>query len=193
MVTGKKNKWSKLTTYQSGRLLSYSFFGLIAGWFGAQANILTPLPILQVLSGVLLILMGLYLSRLWMAISYIEKAGKLIWDRIRPLSRQFLPVVTAKQAFSLGMLWGWLPCGLVYTSISYALTTADPVKSALFMFVFGLGTLPATLTAGSAGLNLKHYLNRPGIRMFIAILFIAFGVYALYSLFQLDPMTHHHH
>ncbi|TQV87528.1 sulfite exporter TauE/SafE family protein [Aliikangiella coralliicola] len=189
----QSNKWIRITFYQVGRILSYCLIGLLAGWFGAQVNQLSPLPILSTLSGILLILMGFYVSRIWMALSYLERLGKLLWNKISPLSQSLFPVKTTSQALLLGALWGWLPCGLVYTSLSYAITTANPLHSSLFMLCFGLGTLPATLLAGAASATLKNRLNRPPVRLISALLFVGFGIYILYGVFAAGEMNHHHH
>jgi uncharacterized protein len=189
----QQKQWLNISLYQLGRITSYTIFGLIAGLIGQQADELTAIPVLKILSGVLLILMGLYLSRVWMVISHLEKLGKLLWNKISPLSKKLLPVKTAKQALFLGALWGWLPCGLVYTSLGYALTAAQPINSALFMLAFGLGTLPATLLAGAASAGLKNWLSLPIVRFTTASLFIVFGLYTLYSLIQTGQMAHHHH
>lgn len=189
-------KWWILTLYQLGRICSYTLFGFIAGLLGQGAQSLSPIPLLPVLSGVLLILMGLYISRLWMALGYLERAGKKVWNHISPLGKRLLPVKNYQQAFFLGSLWGWLPCGLVYTSLGYALSLASPLASAGFMLAFGLGTLPATLTAGSASLSMKQWLNRNSIRYLVAILFVGFGIYTLLSFYltlSSGQANHHHH
>lgn len=188
-----QSKWYSITSYQFGRIMSYSVFGLLSGLIGQQAETLTVLPILKIISGILLILMGLYISRVWMVISQLEKAGKYVWDKISPLSSRLLPVKSLKQAFLLGALWGWLPCGLVYTSLAYALTAANPVNSMLFMLAFGIGTLPATLTVGAASSSLKTWLNTKAMRWLAAVIFITIGSYMLYGLLAGDISHHHHH
>jgi len=188
------NKWLKVVSYQFGRISTYALFGLFAGLLGQQANQYSSIPVLQILSAVLLILMGLYISRIWMVITYFERAGKLIWNVISPLSKKLLPVTTVKQAVFLGALWGWLPCGLVYTAIGYSITAAKPVESSLFMLFFGLGTLPATLLAGAASAALKSWLNQPVIRMLSALIFIGLGGYMLLQIYlTAGDMTAHHH
>lgn len=189
----KANRWYNISLYQFGRILSYSFFGLIAGIIGQQTDKLTSAPVLQVTSGILLILMGLYISRVWMIISKLEMLGKLLWNQLSRLNKNLLPVKSPRQALLLGALWGWLPCGLVYTSLGYALTAANPVKSSLFMLFFGLGTLPATLAAGAASVGLKSWLNQTIVRISVGIIFIIFGIYTLYPLFLNPDMSHHHH
>ncbi|TQV77532.1 sulfite exporter TauE/SafE family protein [Aliikangiella marina] len=186
-------KWINISLYQFGRIASYTLFGLIAGWIGSQADGMTPIPILKTLSGILLILMGLYVSRIWMGLTYLEKIGKLLWDKISPLSKRLLPVQSPGQAILLGSLWGWLPCGLVYTALGFALAASDPLYSSMFMLNFGIGTLPATLLAGAASLTLKQWLNKAPIRTISALVFIGLGVWTLYTLYFGADMGHHHH
>ncbi len=193
LSTGNNKPWLNVTLYQLGRISSYCLFGLFVGLIGEQSIKLTAIPILKILSASLLILMGLYISRIWMLISHLEKLGSVLWRKISPLSKKLLPVKNYKQALLLGALWGWLPCGLVYTSLGYALTEASAVKSSLFMLFFGLGTLPATLVAGAASVSLKKGLNHRGIRLISASLFIAFGIYSFYSLFTMGSAGDHHH
>lgn len=194
-ISGKSDKtttkWRFVLLYQIGRIASYTLFGFIAGWFGFHFNQVSPVPILKILSGFLLIAMGLYLSQVWMGLSYLEKFGKKIWKVISPLSKHLLPVVNSKQAFVLGGLWGWLPCGLVYTSLGYALSLSNSIQSALFMLLFGLGTLPATLLAGSTSLGIKKVLNNKLVRWSVAAGFTTFGIYTLFALFTMGHSHHH--
>jgi len=193
MASGKdKTEWSFVGLYQVGRLSSYSAFGLLAGLLGSQLESLTSFPLLKLISAALLILMGLYLSRLWMAIGLLEKLGSRLWARISPIASQLLPVRSRKQALLLGALWGWLPCGLVYTSLGYAIATANALTSALFMLFFGLGTLPATLAAGAGSNALKTWLNKPFIRYFIAVILISFGGLLLLQILSTELITQHH-
>lgn len=193
IATNEHRKWFNISYYQLGRILSYGFFGFVAGFIGQQANNLIDFPLLATISAILLILMGFYISRLWMALTYLEKAGKLLWNKLSPLSKKLLPVTNGRQALLLGVLWGWLPCGLVYSAVSYAITTANPLNSATYMLFFGLGTLPATLAAGAASAKLKQYLNHPVSRWLTAILFVGFGIFTLYSLYWSGAGSHHHH
>lgn len=187
-----KTNWWFVVVYQIGRISSYTLFGLIAGFIGFQFKQVSPLPILQIASSLLLIAMALYISQIWMGLSYLEKVGKKFWNLISPLAKHLLPVVSPKQAFILGSLWGWLPCGLVYTSLGYALSLANSFQSALFMLLFGLGTLPATLLAGSTSLGFKRVLNNKLIRWSVAAGFMAFGILTLYTLLASPAHIHHH-
>ena len=188
-----KKKWRYIIIYQVGRISSYTIFGFIAGWLGLQFSHASPLPYLQVISGLLLIAMALYTSRLWMGLSKLEKAGQFIWKFIQPLTKHVLPVTSSNRALVLGALWGWLPCGLVYSSLGYAISLADSYKSATFMLMFGIGTLPATLFAGSASLSLKSFLANSKIRILSSLMFLALGGFTLYQVFFISSAMHHHH
>jgi len=186
------NNWSFILLYQLGRISSYTFFGAVAGWLGLQFNHISPLPILKTLSGILLIAMALYMSQIWLGLTYLEKIGKLLWNKISPLTKGLLPVTNAKQALLLGTLWGWLPCGLVYTSLGYALSLGDSLLSAAFMFTFGIGTLPATVFAGGASLSVKKFLNNRSVRLISSLLFLLMGIYTLYAIYFMAGSGHHH-
>ncbi|WP_196137981.1 sulfite exporter TauE/SafE family protein [Aliikangiella sp. G2MR2-5] len=189
----RNNQWRKIIGYQFGRVSSYTIIGLIFGLFSEQVNNLLKIPVLPVISAGLLILMGLYLSRLWMALSYFEKLGGFLWKRISPLSKPFLPVRSLRQAIGLGAVWGWLPCGLVYTALGYSVSTASALASMSSMLAFGLGTVPATLLVGAASQKAKAILNSYWLRYPIAVLMIAYGVYILWGLFFAEQVVHHHH
>jgi len=186
------HNWQYLFLYQFGRIISYTSFGGIAGWLGLQLNLSITFPLLKIISGTLLILMALYISHLWLGLNYLEQAGKKIWNHLSPLTKYLLPVKTKSRAFLLGALWGWLPCGLVYTSLGLALSLADSFSAATFMLFFGLGTLPATLLAGSASLSLKAFLNRPWLRYASAGILLAIGLNTLYVAFFSSLGSHYH-
>ncbi len=188
---GKQVKnWRYIVTYQVGRIISYSLFGAIAGWMGLQVDQLTPIPILKILSGLLLIAMALYVSRHWFGLQYLEKLGKGLWNLISPFSKKLLPINSMGKAFFLGSLWGWLPCGLVYTALGYAISVGNTSHSAVFMLLFGVGTLPATLLAASASLKLKSFLNHLWVRNISALIFLLMGSYTLYQVATRMPMHH---
>jgi len=76
------------------------------------------------------------------------------------------------QALLFGAVWGWLPCGLVYSVLLWAVTTGGPVQGALFMLVFGVGTLPATLTAGIVTGWMTRFSRTRGLRQTVGVLLI---------------------
>lgn len=167
--------------YHFGRLFSYSFIGFIVALSSSFAihSIGFPLYILRFVAAIFLILLGLYLGQWFMGLSYVEKAGRGIWQKLSPLSKKIIPVNNKRKALALGMLWGWLPCGLVYSTLTWALASGDAITGALIMCFFGLGTLPA-LIALSFGLHsFKSLLINPLFKKLSAISLILFGIYQL--------------
>lgn len=166
----------QLLLYSSGRLLSYALLGLTLGLIGAVAvAALEPMGmILRGLAGGLLIAMGLYLAGLWHGIVALERLGHGVWQRLGGGLRS-----QRGSALLLGMSWGLLPCGLVYGTLAWSASVADPVRSAWLMFAFGIGTLPAVLGGGWFGSRLIGALRRPGLRLTAGMLVIVFGVWTL--------------
>jgi sulfite exporter TauE/SafE len=181
-----KSKAPFLLAYNTGRILSYTLAGSIAGLVGASSFFLqNVLPIQYVLYGIsslILIALGLYLAGIWHGVTYLEGAGKFIWKTLQPYSKRYIPVQNIKQAFFLGSLWGWLPCGLVYSVLIAAIATGSAVSGGLLMFAFGLGTLPTLLTMGMAAVKLKAFLQNVWIRRVSGLLVLGFGLVGLYKL-----------
>jgi sulfite exporter TauE/SafE len=180
-----------LLTYNLGRITSYAFFGALLGATSWLATEQLPfiLVILRILAAALLILMGLYLGNWWFGLTKLEQAGHSIWRHIQPFGKKYLPVQHPHQAFVLGMIWGWLPCGLVYSTAALAASQANPVNSALVMAAFGLGTLPALLATGMAAAQFKAFTQQPFVRKTNAVIIIGFGILTLFSAITLA--THH--
>lgn len=178
---------SRLISYNIGRLSSYTAIGAIAGLFGEQVVTVAPqlAATLRLIAGLLLVAMGLYVSRWWMGLSYLEKGGALLWRYIQPLVSGLLPINNHWQALLLGTMWGFLPCGLVYSTLSLALATAQWQQSALFMLAFGIGTLPAMLATGFAGEKLLMILKERKFRVIAGVVIILMGLITLWM-----PLSH---
>ncbi|WP_457670886.1 sulfite exporter TauE/SafE family protein [Thiolapillus sp.] len=178
--------WKLQLGYNAGRVLSYVLAGSIAGGLGLLLAQAGPLhytqQILSVVAGLFMILMGLYLGGWWMGLARVEKAGGVVWRRIEPLGRKLLPVRSPGQAFLLGMVWGWLPCGLVYSVLIWALSAGGMAEGALLMAAFGLGTLPNLLLMGAAAGWMGSLLRKPLARKIAGGLVILFGVMMLVQL-----------
>ncbi|WP_444944893.1 sulfite exporter TauE/SafE family protein [Microbulbifer sp. ZKSA006] len=178
-VPGKKTAWMQLGSYQLGRLGSYALMGALAGALGAAVlPVLTPL---RFAAGIMLILMALYIGGIWSGLSWIEKGGRYLWRYVQPLSAKLLPVRSAGQALALGSLWGWLPCGLVYSALTFALAQGSAERSALAMFAFGLGTVPAMLATGAAAAQVRGIVQKPGVRYGFAAAILLFGIWTLWG------------
>ncbi|MDT8386084.1 MAG: sulfite exporter TauE/SafE family protein [Thiogranum sp.] len=176
------SSWPFLLAYNSGRILSYAVAGALLGgvaWIAANWSGLHQLQTgLHLLSALFMVALGLYLAGWWHGLTYVERAGGGIWRRIEPFGRRFLPVTNVRQAFLLGVIWGWLPCGLVYSVLVWAIATGSPMKGFLLMFSFGLGTLPNLLVMGLAADALAARLRDVRIRRAAGILVMLFGGYS---------------
>jgi len=143
--SGSSGKWSHALAYNGGRIFSYVTAGALVGALGQGGLALRGGPLAQqmlmFIAGVTLLLMALYVAGVTPVARGLEAAGSLVWRRIQPYSRWFLPADSAPRALGLGGVWGWLPCGMVYAVLLTALATADARHGALVMLAFGLGTL----------------------------------------------------
>ncbi len=180
----KRNQLAQILSYQfsynGGRIVSYVLAGVLCGALAGGIGILFAvdnyLIVLRLFAGVMMILTGLYIARLWFGLLKIEAVGKRVWKHIQPLAQKFVPVKSPLHAVLAGMLWGWLPCGLVYSMLTWAVATADPLQGGLIMAAFGLGTLPALIGAGVATKNLALWLQHKAVRIISGLALIGMGI-----------------
>jgi sulfite exporter TauE/SafE len=168
--------------YNLGRIGSYMLAGLLAGLLGQAAGNLMPLQhSLYLFASLMLIAMGLYLLGITQFLTPLERGGQVLWQRIQPLTKRFLPVRGIAQALPLGLLWGWLPCGLVYSALTTALAAGSAGKGALLMFAFGLGTLPNLLLAGLLLARFRRFAQARVTRMVSGLLVLGYGIIGLFN------------
>lgn len=171
--------WKILLGYNAGRLASYTLAGALFGSLGWLIRDLgLDLP-MRALAGLLMVAMGLYLANWWSGLTQIERLGAGLWRHLQPLARRLMPVASLPQALALGSVWGWLPCGLVYSTLIWAGSQGSASVSAGLMLAFGLGTLPTLIATGLAARKLVELLRRRPVRLTAAILVIMFGVWTL--------------
>lgn len=182
-----------LVAYNLGRVLSYGCAGLLlglGGWALANSPAATTM---RTAAGLLLVCMGLYLAGWWSGLTRIEALGRGLWRVIQPFSKHILPVSSIPRALLLGALWGWLPCGLVYSTLLWAASQGSAVDSGLLMLAFGVGTWPVLLASGLAAERLNRILRKRSVRMAGGILVIAFGLWTLPGPHQAWMMGHASH
>ena len=179
-----------LLAYNLGRILSYASAGLMLGLAGWAVASSPAAMLLRIVAGLLLISMGLYLGGWWSGLTRIEALGRGLWRHIQPVASRLLPVSSLPRALLLGALWGWLPCGLVYSTLLWAASQGDALDSALLMLAFGLGTWPVLLATGMAAERLTALLRRRGVRMAGGLLVILFGLWTLPGPHQAWLMGH---
>lgn len=174
--------------YNIGRILSYGIAGMLVGLLSAPLTQLNAHWVLRILSVLVMISMGLYLAGWFPKFARAEKLGAPVWRWLQPIGQKLLPVRSFSQAFLLGMVWGWLPCGLVYAALAVAATAGDPVKGGLVMLSFGAGTLPAVMGAGLFTGMLASLARSKKLRQMAGILIILMAVATLFW-----PMESHQH
>jgi hypothetical protein len=174
---------ARTLAYNAGRIGSYAMAGAIAGGaFGGLRTLAQAAALQQgayILANVMLVLLGLYLAGLSQAVARIERIGLPLWRRIEPVARRITPMGSASRLLALGALWGWLPCGMVYSMLLMAAGAGSAGAGAATMAAFGLGTLPVLLAAGMAGARLRTELQKPRVRMAGGLVVLAFGLLGL--------------
>jgi len=182
-VPAGRARWPFHLAYSSGRITSYAIAGALVGALGQTGLLLRDaVPVqhlLFALSSLMLLLLGMYLGGWWGAVRRFEQVGGMLWKHLQPLTSRLLPVSTLPRALGLGALWGWLPCGLVYSVLLTALASASPQSGAAIMLAFGLGTLPNLLAIGLFWESLRRKVQSPWARTLAGSLVMAFGVYGL--------------
>ena len=168
----------RIIFYNLGRALSYLLFTLLlasvvhAGATQFYSDLMIPL---RTLAGILLIFMGLYICGASKLILKIEAIGKLGWNVIAPVAKKMLPITSAKQAFIAGCVWGWLPCGLVYSTVLWAASLGSISLSVIAIIGFALGTLPAMLLAGFFSQQLKQIWTHYKLHWLFGTLLVIYG------------------
>jgi sulfite exporter TauE/SafE len=166
--------------YNTGRIGSYGLAGAIAGGLAGGARTLAGLTSLQVggywLANLMLVVLGLYLMGAWKGLTRLELLGQGLWSRLRPLMSYILPLDSPLKMLALGALWGWLPCGMVYSVLLTAMLAGSAAGGASVMLAFGLGTLPMLLALGMSGARLRLALQRPRVRLAGGLLVLGFGL-----------------
>lgn len=179
----KRREWPLHLAYNIGRITSYTVAGAAMGAIGTVGmlfNDLLPIQLgLYVAANLMLVALGLYLTGFTCALAPVERLGQRLWSHIQPLTRRFLPARSVAQALPLGMLWGFLPCGLVYSVLATALVTGAAERGAGLMLAFGLGTLPNLMLAGLLLKRLRDVVRNQAVRTGSGLVVLGFGVYGL--------------
>ncbi len=187
-LPGQRSSLGYSLAYNAGRIASYTVAGVLVGLLGASSlflNHLFPIEkLLYLLASLMLVVLGLYLAGLWQGVLVLEKAGGLLWRCLQPLSRRLLPLRSVPQAFALGLVWGWLPCGLVYSVLVAALATGSALQGGLLMLAFGLGTLPTLMAMGMAAVRLKAFLQHAMVRRVSGFLVLGYGLLGFLQLIR---------
>lgn len=181
---GRGREWlSQALAYNAGRIATYVAAGALTGFVGATGLALRGAPLTQqallFAMGISLILLATYVAGVAPFVRGVERAGAVVWRHIGPRARAFLPVNTPARAFGLGLIFGWLPCGMVYVALVAALTTADPLYGGMIMAAFGLGTLPNVLAISAWFKYFAAAAHGRLARVLIAAVIAAMGIFGI--------------
>lgn len=166
-------------TYQIGRLASYALAGALGGsLIGVLPELLEFQPLglaLRALAGLVLVGAAVGVLFNWRPLARIEQLGGRLWRHVTPLTRN-IPADRIRGSLLLGMLWGWLPCGMVYSMVLVAALSGTPAKGAATMLCFGLGTLPAIVSAGLASAQLLRLSAGRRLNTVFGVLLLVLGI-----------------
>ena len=184
-----------VVAYNVGRLASYGLAGAIAGFLGARLLDLVPIPetlyAARLISGGFMIALGLHLSGWWTGLSVLERFGGRLWRRIEPRARGLLPVTDPAKALLVGMVWGWLPCGMVYAALTWSLVAGSAVEGSILMLAFGAGTLPMLLALGGLTRWFGERVRSRVVRRTAAVFVLLLGIVTLLKPFPTQPGHEH--
>jgi len=186
--------------YQLGRITSYACAGALAGTLGAATGAVLAVDgwseLLRFATAVVVIIIGLDIAlganarARWLRAP--ERLGATLWRRLAPAATRLIPERPAARALMLGLLWGWLPCGLVYSVLLAAAVSGGALQGAALMFAFGLGTLPAMLGLSYAGARVPH--PRGAVARVLGAVIVACGLWtAALPLADVSGLYEHHH
>lgn len=165
------------------RVGGYALAGVIAGGLGGGILRIARLEWLatgaRMLVGAVLVLVALRLLLPSRRLAFLTRPGQALWQRLQPLQRGLLPADTAPKRFALGMLWGWLPCGLSTTLLAAAWLQASALHGGMTMLAFGLGTLPLMVPLTWSGARAAAWLQHRGLRLVLGFLILLAGILTL--------------
>ena len=176
-------QWLQALQPNLGRVLGYALAGAIVGGFGHGLVTIAQTPWLalgmRMAVGVMMVVVALRLLDPSAKSNPLARPGRALWQRLQPLQRRLLPADTAFKRIGVGMLWGWLPCGLSATLLVTAWLQASALHGALTMVAFGLGTLPVMLPLTWSGARLGQRLQRGGVRRAAGVFVLLAGFVTL--------------
>lgn len=182
--------------YHVGRLSGYAMAGAICGLIGATLQAVLDLArigaALRIASGVLLMLIALRILSPWNPLRWLETFAAKFWRQLQPFTLGAGKLTGHTQAIALGFLWGWLPCGLVYSMLLFAALGGHALNGAAILLAFGLGTLPSMLTSSVLASQMQRFLKSRWPRFASGALLLLFGAWMIWVSIPVSGHGHHH-
>jgi uncharacterized protein len=183
--------------YHAGRLGGYLVAGALFGSAGVALQSVLAFPaLITAVRGAAALLVILVATRLllgWNTLAAIERLGVRFWRIVQPLARQTASMSAGTRSLMLGLLWGWLPCGLVYSMLLFAALSGDALTGASIMLAFGVGTLPAMLASSLFASHITSALRRHGTRQAVGVLLFTCGLWLGWAAMPPARHTAHDH
>jgi len=175
--------------YSLGRISSYAIAGALAGGFGSIfEHVPSSLGLIRFVVGLVIVVIGLQLVYKGRPFAPLERTGQALWRLASPLARRIGRPERAWQVYALGLVWGWLPCGLVYSGLLIAAASGRPTTGAIAMASFGLGTLPALLAVTGLGAAVTRLGGGASVRRSAGLALVAFGLWSLVGTWALTGL-----
>ncbi|MGY0399475.1 MAG: sulfite exporter TauE/SafE family protein [Ostreibacterium sp.] len=195
MAPNQHRRSTSLFIYHAGRLTGYAIVTVlitsILSEFASQTEALVPYAMaIRLLAAIIIMWIGINHFFRLPSPRFFRIATDHLWKMLRGVAKPFLPPRNDLHIFIVGIVWGWLPCSLVYSALAISLSVGSITGSVVAMLCFGVGTMPALLGMGLLANYLKH---NPKTKDWLAGLLIIIGLYALVSLFLPHSMNHMHH
>lgn len=182
-ILGMNNSYKRIPAailYNLGRISTYTLLGVVGGLIAASVSDISSIQyVIRYIAGGIMILIALQLFGMPQALGFIERPFQYIWKPIQRFSQRFFPIRTARGTYTVGMIWGLLPCGAVYGPLAVAMGAGSVAKSAGIMFAFGLGTLPIMLGLAIFGNFVGHFFAKKKVRMVAGVMVLIMAIYYL--------------
>lgn len=195
---GKAARWSVPLVFNSGRLASYAVLGTVVALLAAApggASGLAPSwgQALRLLTAAMILLIGLQFLTHWNLLGPLERLGGHLWARVRPWTARTARFGPLTGRLLLGLCWGLLPCGLVYSILLLAASSGHALSGALVMLAFGAGTLPSMLGMGFAGESISLFVRDAFVRRFIGAGLVLLSAWTIMTALTMSTGTHAMH
>ncbi|CAA0124634.1 Uncharacterised protein [BD1-7 clade bacterium] len=178
-------RFARLALFHLGRISCYALLGFfVASILSVAADQYKLVGItLRHVAAFMMIMIGFYIAGAGRFIKFIEKRFSFIWSSLQPLVQRYIGMKKIHHAYLLGFLWGFLPCGVIYSTLIWASSSADGLNASVLMFVFGLGTLPGFLALGVIQQPLMKLMRSKHAKWLVGLAFILFGFWTLASFY----------
>lgn len=188
-------RWAVPLVFNGGRLVSYAILGAVVALLAAAPGSSSGLApswgqALRLLTAILILLIGLQFLFGWNLLGPLERLGGRLWARVRPLTARTAQFGPLTGRWLLGLCWGLLPCGLVYSILFLAASSGHALSGALVMLAFGVGTLPSMLGMGWAGESISLFVRDRFVRRFIGAGLVLLAAWAMLSALSMQAGAH---